>query len=115
MWFLERKVLDPNVPYIKTQTDVPINDNIGLLFISTPLLPKHTICKSHQTLQHIKQVVIYKKSQKNSIKSDNCSHIWLVDIPKCKNYSDKQSMKVWWRYNTSEMICMKILKEHAIK
>ena len=58
---------------------------------------------------------IHKKTHQIRETSIICSHIWYVDIPKCVYQLDIQSVKVWWRYNNSDMndlqLCMKIPKK----
>ena len=51
--------------------------------------------------------------------SITCSHVWHIDIPKCVNYSDTQSVKVWQGYNTSDMnarkLCIKVFPKELNK
>ena len=44
-------------------------------------------------------------TQQNQGRPISCSHIWNFDIIKCLHWLDTESMKVWWRYNTSNMNC----------
>ena len=65
-------------------------------------------------LHRFKHVIKYEYSQKCSEirePSTTYSYIWHVDILK--------SVKVWWRYNTSDMndrqLCVKIPKKNIMK
>ena len=58
---------------------------------------------------------IPKNAHWNRKPSISCSHIWHIDISKCVHWLDIQSVKVWWKYNNSNMnarqLCIKIPKK----
>ena len=63
------------------------------------------------------KIPIITKKNRNKIKKCfiTCCHIWHVNIAKYVYWLDTKSVKVWWRYNTSDMnarqLCMKIPKK----
>ena len=72
------------VTVCKTQTEITINDDIGLLFIIFCLNTQFVrVWWSYNVSNMSHYMKIFKKMQLIREPSITCSHIWQVDIPKC--------------------------------